>query len=271
LGALALAALVGAIVVTLLNASGIWTSGAAGPVPFILIIAAMLLALAALAGRWAGVLRTPQPAAQQQELALALMIGLVAIMLLYVAASFGYVWLIYPVMLVATVALLVRVVAGRRARRSALLAEPAAATVAAPAGTGRMRLARLFSALALICLACGSSLLAAAMIWTSVAEGDSGEKGLAFALLFVTIWPPTFVLTWAFGAAAFWAKGTLDPPAAVLAFLVGFMAFPLLLPLLPLLAIGAVYLAWRWFWRESPQPATLRGDNTGSQHMGASP
>jgi hypothetical protein len=264
-----LAALVTAIVATVLSVA--WDSDVAGNVQYGAIIAAVLLALAAAAGRFVRLSRVPRPAQRQQRLVLALVAGLGGIMLLYVAASFGYGWLLYPVLVVALLVFLGPAAVRRLARRPALPAEPMVTPVSAPAGPGRMRLARIFSVLALVCLVGGSTLLGAVMIWALLTEEDPGAESLAVALLFVMIWLPAFVLTWAFGTAAFWAKGTLDPPAAVLAFFVGFLGSFLVLPVLPLFNIAAIYFVWRGFWRKSPQPASMRRDNAGSQHIGAAP
>jgi hypothetical protein len=252
LGTLALVALVTAIVATVLSVA--LDSDLAGNVQFAAIIAAVLLAAAAVAGRFLGFLRVVRPAARQQKLVLALVAALVVIMLLYVAASFGYGWLIYPVVLVAVLVFLGSAAARRLPRHPALPAEPAVMQVTGPVEPGRMRMARLLSVLALVCLTGGSTLLAITLIWASLAEGDSGSKSLAVALLVVMIWPPTFVLTWALGTAAFWAKGTLDPAAAVIAFLVGFLGSFLLVPALPLLVIAAVYIVRQQFWAPPRRP-----------------
>jgi hypothetical protein len=160
----------------------------------------------------------------------------------------------------------------------------------AAAGPGRMRLARLCSALALVSLVGGSAFLAVFMISVSVAAQD--DPDMALGLVFVPfIWSGTFVLSWALVAAAFAAKGTLDPAAAVLAFPVGLLAGVtglLLLAaaslsdtpeaprvafvvVLAVLDAAAVYFVLRKFWAPPRPPAGLGPGSPGSRAARHSP
>jgi hypothetical protein len=140
-------------------------------------------------------------------------------------------------------------------------------SLSAAAGPSWMRLARLCSALALVCLVGGSAFLAVFMILVSVAAQDDADQGLG--LVFVpVIWSGIFVLSWALTTAAFAAKGTLDPaaavltlPAGVLAGIIGllFLAAASLsdtpepprvafVVVLAVLDAAAVLFVWRKFW-----------------------
>jgi hypothetical protein len=137
-----------------------------------------------------------------------------------------------------------------------------------------MGLARLCSVLALVCLAGGSALLVVGTIAISLAAQEDPNAGLGLVAIAV-IWPATFVLTWAFGTAAFAAKGSLDPAAAVLAFpglLVGLTVLLLLAgrslsdaPTAPLAAFvgvlavvnaAAINFVWRKFWAPRGTPTS---------------
>ena len=251
LGALALAALVGAVVVTVLNVSGIWTSDLAGTLQFVLFPVAVLQAVALVVARSAGALLRGRRLTQQQKLALALLAALIAVMLFPLAASWGYGWVIPLAVLLAAAVFFGPQVARRLAGGPAPAVSPVPTPAVPLASTGRMRLARVCSVLALVSLAGGSALLAVGSIVTEDAEGR------LWGILF--LWPPTFVISWAFGTAAFWAKGTLNPVVAVLTFLVGFWGgWFALIPVmavrgaaavvLPALLVVAIYYARGWFW-----------------------
>jgi hypothetical protein len=131
------------------------------------------------------------------------------------------------------------------------LAMPAKPHDIAPVGPGRIVLARASTVVALLSLAGGSALLAAASIL-----GDDIEERV-WPVMF--IWPPTFLLAWAFGSAAFAAKRTLDPAAAAIAFFAGLIGGWLMLAAvmesqvfgLAVLAgvnIVAIYFVRREFW-----------------------
>jgi hypothetical protein len=121
-----------------------------------------------------------------------------------------------------------------------------------------MALARACSVVALLSLAGGSALLAAASIL-----GDDIEERV-WPVMF--LWLPTFILTWAFGVAAFAAKGRLNTSAAVIAFFVGFMAgWYMLATTMASSVIGvfvlvsmnaaAIYFVRRGFWTAAGRPA----------------
>jgi hypothetical protein len=186
--------------------------------------------------------------------------------------------LISTSIVLAAVAVIARLAEHRLMRGTAPRAEEPVSPVAAPADATRKGLARLCSVLALVCLAGGSTLLAVGTIAISVAAQDDPNAGLGLAVIIAVIWPATFVLTWAFGTAAFAAKGTLDPAAAVLAFpglLVGLTVLILLAarslgetPAAPLAAFvgvlavlnaATIYFVWRKFWASRRPSASAAG------------
>jgi hypothetical protein len=178
---------------------------------------------------------------------------------------------IIATILVAVLAVAVRSVEPRDfARGRELGAKPEQIAVAAPAGPARTRIARTFAVLALVCLAIGSALVAVVMTWFSIVRitGGGGEDpGLALAILFFSIWPPTLMLTWALGTAAFMAKGTLDPPIAVAALVAGIVgSLFVLLPasalpggapiVLVALYVGAIQFFKDQFWTAAGLPVS---------------
>jgi uncharacterized RDD family membrane protein YckC len=269
LGALALAALVTAIMATFFSVGG---SDLAGNVQFFAIIATLSFAVLAALVPSIVDLREGRPltARRKGQLGVAFVAALLLSMLLFLPAA----------LLVVGAALLSPVVARRLARAPAISAEPGATTVAslaavpaaqevrtetAPVGPVRMRIARICSVLALVTLAIGSALLATLMtwVWVAWATSDVEDPGLAFAILPLAIWPPTLLLTWVFGVAAFLAKGTLDPALAVIYFVAGFVGSVLVvLPVTALpggavvgalaLNVAAIQFVRREFWGERP-------------------
>ncbi len=263
LGALALVAIVAGIVLTVLSISGVWTSELALTVSGILSLAAVLLAAVVFAGRVVRPLRARRPLTQRQKVGLALVAALIAVFLLPIAMSWGYAWLIYLALLVAAFAFFGRSAARRVRRGPAPPTAPVVTrTTVSTKGKGRTAVARVCSVLALASLAGGSALLALGSVVLDDLEGRT--------FLVLSVWPPTFVLAWALGTAAFMAKGTLDPSAAALAFVVGFLGGWILLlfviatrglaaVLLPALNVAAIYFVTRRFWRSEPEPADAVG------------
>ena len=144
------------------------------------------------------------------------------------------------------------VLLGRLARR-----DPSMNQTTTARRTARTTLARLLSLLALASLAGGSILLALAWLGVGV-TGDKGEARV-FAMLF--LWPPTFLLTWAFGTLAIIATKNFNPYAIIVAFVGGSLGgwflllatigapAPIGIAVLLGLNLAAITLAWHLVWR----------------------
>ena len=193
-------------------------------------------------------------------LSLLALASLAAGILLFALGSFG-VWVTDPgfvhLLIEAPAAGAVLVLLGRMARGRLSQGDPSVIQTATTRRTARTTLARLLSLLALASLAGGSILLA--LVWLGVGvTGDTGEARV-FAMLF--LWPPTFLLTWAFGTLAILAKRTLSPYAMILAFVGGLVGgwflllatigapAPIGIAVLLGLNLAAITLAWHQVWR----------------------